>query len=167
MQKTSSCLHPLFSFWLLRADCENSSASSTKCKFFVNAFSTLAPCWKNFFPYRGRCEHIWNIMLLFQKIRSSNITYLTLRCRISHPLNDFPTIDNVNVGSGDHFFQEFSEGFTILFVFKPSGMEVQSQRCTVTTVMSLEINHENVKDFVLWKVWRTTVNESASVLFKH
>ena len=123
VNRCSRYSHCLKTYWnsliFLRAKRAIFTLYSRKHKcFFKNRYGRNLEKWdifQWFFKHCGLCSWI-----------GSSSSYRTLRGGILHPLNDFPSGNDVNVWSFHHLGQEFAECSAIFLVFEPGGMEVKT-----------------------------------------
>ena len=81
----------------------------------------------------------------------------------SHPLDGLMVRYHEHVWFLDHLIQKSKENSEVLFLLEPNGVEVNSERSFVRSVMTVKVSHEHVENFIIRQVSGTGVNHRASV----
>lgn len=84
--------------------------------------------------------------------------------RIANPLNSLVVGDKVDVLHFAHVVHEPRERVHVLGLLEPRRMKVQSVRCPIGQIVSLEVGRQHAVHILAVQVWRTTIHHAATVL---
>lgn len=91
------------------------------------------------------------------------IVDLRQRCWRAHPFDGLVICHKVDILLLEKLIHESLEDAEIVFLFEPSGMEIDSKRCFVGVIMPLEVFHEHFKDLFVIEMCGTRVDHTASM----
>lgn len=123
--------------------------------------TTELTCTQFAIPWVVACDQIGIDFLL--TLPWVKVIQLWKGSRWTHPFDRLVVCHEIDVRFLQQLVNESKEDTEILLLFEPYGVEIDAEWCFVALVVTIEIVHEHVKDFVIRQMSRTWVNHSTCV----